>query len=352
MSPLLFTLCIEYLSRLIVVYQERSGFKFHSLCGRINLTHLCFSDDLLLFCHGSKQPVSILLEAFDQFSKATGLQMNVNKSNIYMNGVDDATNAAILDSTGMSIASLPFRYLGVPITSKKLSVLDCAILVEKIVGRIMALGARKLSYGGRLVLVQSVLSLIFIITGLGFLCSQKLSSKVLIQCAGIFFGKALNIMIKLPLWRGRKYVCQKTIGKYIRWIASKKDHLWVKWINAIYMKGQDWRLYKPSLSASWACKRLCGVKDRLQVGYCDDGWISQGKHYSVQAGYNWLLPKVNEYKVCASGFSLVGGGYPLSGYCKVVEYKEIQVAVVQEDCWGGHLRVDLSYMGGKKLMFT
>lgn len=52
LSPLLFTICMEYLSRIIERAQGMEGFKFHALCRRTNLAHLCFADDLLLFCHG------------------------------------------------------------------------------------------------------------------------------------------------------------------------------------------------------------------------------------------------------------------------------------------------------------
>ncbi|XP_074316286.1 uncharacterized protein LOC141652637 [Silene latifolia] len=49
LSPLLFTLCMEYLSRLLQVACEYQGFKYHPLCKCLKLSHLMFADDLLLF---------------------------------------------------------------------------------------------------------------------------------------------------------------------------------------------------------------------------------------------------------------------------------------------------------------
>ncbi|XP_074271256.1 uncharacterized protein LOC141595185 [Silene latifolia] len=131
MSPLLFTLCMDYLSRIICVAQEIQSYKYHSLCKKSKLSHMCFAYDLLLVCHGNLTSVDILINSFEVFSKASGLKMNVWKSNVYVNGVDSALQAKIIART---------------------------VLVERVVSRIRAMGARKLSYGGRLTLVQSVLT--------------------------------------------------------------------------------------------------------------------------------------------------------------------------------------------------
>ncbi|XP_074299818.1 uncharacterized protein LOC141630988 [Silene latifolia] len=84
--------------------------------------------------------------------------MNKGKSIIYSNGVDKVILDEVFKVTGMVKGSLPFKYLGLPITARKLSVLECSTLVDKFSKRIRSLGCRKLSYAGRLVLIQSVLS--------------------------------------------------------------------------------------------------------------------------------------------------------------------------------------------------
>ncbi|XP_074271392.1 uncharacterized protein LOC141595329 [Silene latifolia] len=54
LSPLLFTLCMEYLSRVLKVVGQQPDFHFHPLCGAIQLNHLLFADDLLLFSKGDE----------------------------------------------------------------------------------------------------------------------------------------------------------------------------------------------------------------------------------------------------------------------------------------------------------
>ena len=52
---------------------------------------------------------------------------------------------------------LPFKYLGVPLSTKKMTVMQWYPLIEKIMARITSWTARKLSYAGRAQLVQTVL---------------------------------------------------------------------------------------------------------------------------------------------------------------------------------------------------
>jgi hypothetical protein len=49
------------------------------------------------------------------------------------------------------------RYLGVPLSTKRLSTVDCEALITKISSRIDSWLVRKLSFAGRLQLMSSVL---------------------------------------------------------------------------------------------------------------------------------------------------------------------------------------------------
>ncbi|XP_074270197.1 uncharacterized protein LOC141593143 [Silene latifolia] len=131
LSPLLFIVCMEYLSRVLFVVQEMEGFKFHPLCKPLKLSHLYFADELPLFRKGEKDVVIMFLRAFETFSRASGLCMNQSKSSLYSNGVSNEVVSEIVHLTCMLEGHLPFRYLSVPIASKRLSALECAKLVDK-----------------------------------------------------------------------------------------------------------------------------------------------------------------------------------------------------------------------------
>ncbi|XP_074303645.1 uncharacterized protein LOC141638117, partial [Silene latifolia] len=94
-----------------------------------------------------------LLRAFATFSAASGLCLNKEKTEIYFNGVRASTMDDILQISGFKKGSLPFKYLGVPISSKKLTKNEVTKLTDKITARIRAWGAnhlsmRELSMGG------------------------------------------------------------------------------------------------------------------------------------------------------------------------------------------------------------
>ncbi|XP_074266048.1 uncharacterized protein LOC141588507 [Silene latifolia] len=98
---------------------DSPDFHIHPLCKAMKLTHLMFTDDLLLFSKGDAQSMMTLLKSFSTFSKTSGLKMSKGKSNAYFNGVPTGLRNNILQISGMVEGSLPFRYLGVPIKTTK-----------------------------------------------------------------------------------------------------------------------------------------------------------------------------------------------------------------------------------------
>lgn len=117
MSPFLFAISMEYLSRLLKDLKDNKQFKHHPKCSKLNITHLCFADDLLLFTRGEVNSVRLLHEKFYIFSAASGLQPNLSKSAIYCGGVKDSEMQALQSILGYSTGKLPFHYLGVPLAS-------------------------------------------------------------------------------------------------------------------------------------------------------------------------------------------------------------------------------------------
>lgn len=87
MSPFLFAVVMEYLSRNLNALKEEKYFKFHPNCSKLSITHLCFADDLLMFAKGEIISMQLLQEKFKIFRKASGLIANQSKSAIYYGGV-------------------------------------------------------------------------------------------------------------------------------------------------------------------------------------------------------------------------------------------------------------------------
>ncbi|XP_056688438.1 uncharacterized protein [Spinacia oleracea] len=109
---------------------------FHPRCKDIKLTHLCFADDLILCSKGDYQSILLLLQAFKLFSNSAGLKANQQKSSVYCHGMPESEVQRVVDVSSFSRSSLPFKYLGVPICSKKITVAQCGHLVDKMITRI------------------------------------------------------------------------------------------------------------------------------------------------------------------------------------------------------------------------
>jgi len=72
LSPLLFVLAMEYFSRIMLKASSHPHFKHHPHCKTLNLTHLMFADDLILFGNVEIPTIRIMKEALDTFSLCTG----------------------------------------------------------------------------------------------------------------------------------------------------------------------------------------------------------------------------------------------------------------------------------------
>ncbi|WMV34807.1 hypothetical protein MTR67_028192 [Solanum verrucosum] len=98
-----------------------------------------------------------LQKAYDSVEWSYLEQANMNKCSIYFGGVPDQVKLNILQQSGFGCGEFPFKYLGVPLSTKKLTIMQWSPLVNKIIARISSWTAKKLSYAGRMQLVQSVL---------------------------------------------------------------------------------------------------------------------------------------------------------------------------------------------------
>lgn len=77
MSPLLFVICMEYLSNVLRKMSALETFHFHPKCKAMRLTHMCFPDDLILCCKAEYASIYLLLGAFQLFAKTFGLIADV-----------------------------------------------------------------------------------------------------------------------------------------------------------------------------------------------------------------------------------------------------------------------------------
>ena len=150
LSPFLFLIAMEAFSRSLSMAVLHPSFDFHPKCKVINLSHLCFTDDIFIFAKGNATSVQIVMVELAKFETFSGLQVNKQKSAVFLAWVNDRVKATILSTTGFSLGSLLMKYLGVPLISTRLSHTDCQPLLNKIIVRIQLWTSRSISFAGRL----------------------------------------------------------------------------------------------------------------------------------------------------------------------------------------------------------
>ena len=109
LSPLLFIIAMEALSRSLSVAARSQEFQFHPKCKEINLTHLTFADEIFLFAGGTKSSVQVIMDELNRFEEFSGLQVNKQKSAIFIAGVNGEVKSELLDNGGRGLSTLGDR---------------------------------------------------------------------------------------------------------------------------------------------------------------------------------------------------------------------------------------------------
>ncbi|KAK9705546.1 hypothetical protein RND81_07G065300 [Saponaria officinalis] len=95
--------------------------------------------------------------ALDCFASWSGLYANLEKSETYFGGVQPAVRQLIISDSGFTAGTFPFRYLGIPMNTSRLSINDYASLITKFQSYIHHWSSKLLSYAGRIQLINTVL---------------------------------------------------------------------------------------------------------------------------------------------------------------------------------------------------
>jgi hypothetical protein len=88
----------------------------------------------------------------------SGLKINYHKSEVIVSGAEEETKIRIANMLNCKSGALPIRYLGFPISDKKLRMEVFRGTIEKMRKKLQPWKGKNLSSGGRLILTNSSLS--------------------------------------------------------------------------------------------------------------------------------------------------------------------------------------------------
>lgn len=311
LSPYLYVICMQVLTKLLdkAALERRIG--YHPYCKDLNLTHLCFADDVIVFSDGKKSSIEGVLDVFKEFAKISGLSISLEKSTLFLAGVHENDSVEILGQFPFEAGSLPVCYLGLPLLSKKMSASDYAPLLARIRSQISSWTARHLSFAGRLQLIGSVLYSLTNFWMSAFRLPKQCIQEINSLCSAFLWsGLVLSTQKAKIAWsdvckpkeegglglRSLEEVNRVSCLKLIWRIFSARFSLWVQWIHRyLIRKDSFWSVKETSSLGSWMWKKLLQlrpialqfIKMEINSGSSTSFWFDQWSPFGGFISPNW-----------------------------------------------------------------
>jgi hypothetical protein len=159
LSPILFNIVVDMLAILIALAKvdgQLGGLVPHLVKGGILI--LQYADDTILFMEhdlAKADNMKLILALFEQLS---GLKINFHKSEIFCFGKAKDEEHNYTTIFGCEVGSLPFKYFGIPIHYRTLMNKEWKPIEDRFEKKLTSWLGKLLSYGDRLVQINSVLS--------------------------------------------------------------------------------------------------------------------------------------------------------------------------------------------------
>ncbi|XP_026450605.1 uncharacterized protein LOC113350687 [Papaver somniferum] len=157
LSPILFVLMEEVLSRGLTKLVETGKIQPMVIRKNIYPTHLFFADDVFSFSNGSKKSLNSLLSLLKCYQDSSGQLINKQKSKCFVDGCTPLRKDQIKNVLQMELTSFPDKYLGVILNPGRAKSCTVWPMVEMMQIYLAVWKGKFLSFHDRLVLIKSVL---------------------------------------------------------------------------------------------------------------------------------------------------------------------------------------------------
>ena len=112
----------------------------------------------MLFLCPEANDISITMDILSLFGEASGLKTNVQKSSAFPIRCQEEDIQVIHDNLPCEVSEFPCRYLGLPLSLKKLMKAQFQPIIDRLADQLPGWKADLLNRAGRAVLVQSVMT--------------------------------------------------------------------------------------------------------------------------------------------------------------------------------------------------
>jgi hypothetical protein len=190
LSPFLFILAMEPLQRLIAMAVEEG--LLSRLPGQANgVRTSLYADDAVFFIRPVKEELEAVCQILQRFGDVTGLRVNFAKTSVIPIRCEALDIPDIVLPLGARIATLPCKFLGLPLSLRKLRKVDFQPLLDRIASRLACCKAKLLSAAGRLVLLNAVLSALSVYW-------------ISVHAMPVWVRKEIDRIRRAWLWRGEE----------------------------------------------------------------------------------------------------------------------------------------------------
>lgn len=320
-SSSLFVIVMDILSKKLDAAVRNGSYSPHPLCSDPLITHLSFADDMLIFFDGTESSLAGILEVLKDFELISGLALNLRKSRLFLDGNQINTTSTLASAYGLTHGILHVRYLGVPLSPSKLKKHDYQPLIDKVLSRMRSWTVKRLSFAGRLQLLESVIYGIINFWSSVFSLPKGCLDRLEQICnAFLWSGEATSARGAKIAWRT---VCtpKKSGGLGLRrllssnqvfelkliWLLfSAEGSLWVAWVKRHLIGDKVFWTHDFGYTGSWIWKELlklrhiarpfikCSLTSGLNAFFWQDDWT----------GFGSLLEIVGDIGPMVSGIHL------------------------------------------------
>ena len=160
LSPYLFALCLERFSQIIEnAVTDKRWIPFNITRHMLALSHVFFTDDLILFGSATAENIMYIMECLNMFCRFSGQRVNSNKSKLYFSANTQPNNIAdVCRISNMEATNDLGKHLGVTLHTQRVTKTTFHDLISRMKARLSQWKASQLSLAGRHILVQSVTS--------------------------------------------------------------------------------------------------------------------------------------------------------------------------------------------------
>ncbi|XP_059285705.1 uncharacterized protein LOC132039182 [Lycium ferocissimum] len=244
MSPFLFAIAMEYLSRHLTDPSSKKEFKHHLKCSKLKIMMIYF-----FFSRGDPKAVGLLHDRFVLFTKTSGLQAKMAKSSAYFGGVDISIRTIILQQLGR--AQLIKTLFGVQSYWAQIFMLPAKVLKT-----IKAYCRSYIWSGANMITKRALISW----------------ERMCLQLAAGGF-KLTNPKI----WN------KTTIAKVYGNLEHKEDKLWIQWIHSYYIKGRQVNDIPIPQQASWMVRKIIESRGFVSQGHKGTKWYKKRKRAEYES---------------------------------------------------------------------